>query len=551
MNTKIAWHEYGAGEPIVLLHGGHGSHQHWVRNVEALGAHYRVLVPDLPGYGESDVPPEPTMASLVDTLRLALDERIGEGTPIRLVGFSFGGLVAAKMAALRPNVTHLSLLGAAGHGTTRRPKGKLQDWKTALQANDDVALRGVMRHNLLLHMLAHDVSINDEALDIHTSACLKTRFHSKKISHAGGLMEALATAHQVNPAMALSAVWGEHDVTCTPASVLELLESQGALSHKQITLNAGHWVQYEAAKETNAFLLKAMRSPVLTYNPHTTRPALVLPANACDSHVHIFGPAAQFPYAATRNFTPVDAGKETLFALHKTLGISRCVIVQSVVHGFDNSAVEDAIEHGGGRYLGVALVTTSVSDAELQRLASKGFKGVRFHFMNHLAVGSSIDEIVQFTHRLKVVGMHLQVHFESSMIHHIAAPLSKSAVPVVIDHMGRVDSTLGAQHADFSALFELLKNPLFHVKVSGIDRIDSNPASATAFPPYPAGVALAKVLVENYPDQCVWGTDFPHPNHTHVPNDTALVEALSRIACTQVLLDKLLVTNPERLYGFL
>ncbi len=291
--------------------------------------------------------------------------------------------------------------------------------------------------------------------------------------------------------------------------------------------------------------------PILTYNPQPTRPVLKLPANACDSHVHIFGPAQEFPYAATRNFTPVDAGKETLFALHKTLGISRCVIVQSVVHGFDNSAVEDAIEHGAGRYLGVALVPTSVSDAELQRLSSKGFKGVRFHFMNHLAVGSSIDEIVQFTHRLKAVGMHLQVHFESSMIHALAAPLSKSAVPVVIDHMGRVDATKGAEYADFDALMSLLKNPLFHVKVSGIDRIDSNPPSAATSPPYPAGVALAKMLVESYPDQCVWGTDFPHPNHTHVPNDSALVEALSRMACTQVLMNKLLVTNPERLYGFL
>jgi 2-pyrone-4,6-dicarboxylate lactonase len=117
----------------------------------------------------------------------------------------------------------------------------------------------------------------------------------------------------------------------------------------------------------------------------------------------------------------------------------------------------------------------------------------------------------------------------------------------VMDHMGRVDATLGAEHADFVALFELLKNPNFHVKVSGIDRIDSNPASA---PQYNAGVALAKILVESYPDQCVWGTDFPHPNHTHVPNDSALVEALSRVACRPDLMEKLLVTNPQNLYKF-
>jgi 2-pyrone-4,6-dicarboxylate lactonase len=110
-----------------------------------------------------------------------------------------------------------------------------------------------------------------------------------------------------------------------------------------------------------------------------------------------------------------------------------------------------------------------------------------------------------------------------------------------------VDATLGAEHADFAALFELLKNPNFHVKVSGIDRIDSTPSHA---PQYTAGVALAKMLVENYSDQCVWGTDFPHPNHTHVPDDATLVEALFRVACTPDLMEKLLVTNPERLYGF-
>lgn len=257
---SLSWHEFGSikNPSLVLLHGGHGSWQHWIRNVDALSKHYRVLVPDLPGYGESDTPPEPTMESLVDTIRVALDERIGEGTPVRLAGFSFGGLVAAKMAAQRPDITHLVLLGSAGHGTTRRPKGKLLNWTDTQGANDDVALQGVMRHNLIMHMLAHEASVSDEALAIHTSACLQTRFYSKKISRAGGLLEALSRAQEINPRMSISALWGEHDVTCTPASVLEMLESQGALSHKQIISNAGHWVQYEAADLTNSFLLKAL-----------------------------------------------------------------------------------------------------------------------------------------------------------------------------------------------------------------------------------------------------------------------------------------------------
>lgn len=294
-------------------------------------------------------------------------------------------------------------------------------------------------------------------------------------------------------------------------------------------------------------MTNASARPVLTYDPQPATPALRLPAGACDSHVHVFGPAARFPYAAGRNFTPVDAPKEALFALHRTLGVARCVIVQSAVHGLDNRVVEDAIAAGGGRYLGVALVPAAVADAELARLAGAGFRGVRFNFMKHLAGATDIGAILALTQRLREHGMHLQVHFASELVHELAQPLARSAVPVVIDHMGRVDARLGPDHPDFAALFALLANPLFRVKVSGIDRIDAQPGAA---PDYDAGVALARRLVDAYPERCFWGSDWPHPNHTHVPNDAALVDALARIAPDAARLQQLLVANPQDFYRF-
>lgn len=292
-----------------------------------------------------------------------------------------------------------------------------------------------------------------------------------------------------------------------------------------------------------------LSTPILTYKPVPRTPRLALPPLACDSHVHVFGPGERFPYAATRGFTPVDAPKEALFALHHTLGVGRCVIVQSLVHGFDNRVVEDAIAAGGGRYLGVALVPVNVADAELARLAAAGMRGVRFNFMPHLAGSTDVEGIIALTHRLKPLGLHLQVHFESQLIHTLAAPLSRSAVPVVIDHMARVDATLGPDHADFAALFDLLKNPLFRVKVSGIDRIDSRVDSGHP-PTYDHGITLARLLVQHYPHQCLWGTDWPHPGHTHVPDDATLVDALARIAPTPALLAQLLVDNPQDFYRF-
>jgi 2-pyrone-4,6-dicarboxylate lactonase len=103
--------------------------------------------------------------------------------------------------------------------------------------------------------------------------------------------------------------------------------------------------------------------------------------------VHVFGPRSKFPFAPNRKSSPADAPKEKLFAMHKRLGISRCVIVQSIVHGNDNAVVEDAIDAGGGNYLGVALVDVDVSNEELKRLASRGFRALRFHFMKHIAGG--------------------------------------------------------------------------------------------------------------------------------------------------------------------
>lgn len=285
-----------------------------------------------------------------------------------------------------------------------------------------------------------------------------------------------------------------------------------------------------------------------TYMATPSQPQLRLPANACDAHVHVFGPTHRFPYASDSAIQPAEAPKEKLFALHHMLGITRCVIVQSMVHGLDNAVVEDAIAAGQGHYLGVALTPVSVDHAELTRLAAAGFRAVRFNFMKHLGMGATPEELVALTHRLAEHQLHLQVHFESSLIHSLAPCLQQSAVPVVIDHMGRVDAELGTTHADFQALCRLLDDPKFHVKVSGIDRIQSRVPLTT--PPYTTGIQLARYLVEHFPDQCVWGTDWPHPNHTHVPDDGALVDALAQIMPSEALMQRVLVDNPQTLYRF-
>lgn len=288
--------------------------------------------------------------------------------------------------------------------------------------------------------------------------------------------------------------------------------------------------------------------PVQTYSDDHSLLAWQPPPGACDTHVHVFGPATRFAYSSSSNLIPVDAPKEKLFALHRRLGITRCVIVQSMVHGLDNRVVSDAIAAGGGCYLGVALVNPEIALADLQALAQAGFRGVRFNFTAHLGSGIDPQAIPAFTERLAQAGLHLQVHFASARIHDLSAPLLQSQVPVVIDHMGRVDARLGIDQPDVRQLCTLLETGRFHVKVSGIDRVDA--LLPLAQPPYPHGTALARHLVERFSQRCLWGTDWPHPNHTHIPDDGVLINAVLAIAPNPADRQALLVDNPQALYQF-
>ena len=256
--TEVCWRRFGAGPHLALLHGGHGSWLHWVRNIEFLARQFSVWVPDLPGYGASAVAqPAGDLDALVRAVADSLDVLIGAGTPLRLVGFSFGGRVATRLAALRTGVTQLALLGSAGHGTARRPRGKLQDWKSAAATEDTAALAAIMRHNLGVHMLyAQGDAIDALALHVHTVSCLQTRFRSRHLSlgaQIGPTLEALP-AH-------LWLAWGEHDVTADPPAVMRTLAVAHPARSTRIIEGSGHWLQYERADEINPLLLHWLQSP--------------------------------------------------------------------------------------------------------------------------------------------------------------------------------------------------------------------------------------------------------------------------------------------------
>jgi 2-pyrone-4,6-dicarboxylate lactonase len=272
------------------------------------------------------------------------------------------------------------------------------------------------------------------------------------------------------------------------------------------------------------------------------KPSFALPAGACDAHCHVFGPAARFPYAPNRRYTPEDAPKETLSALHAHLGVSRVVIVQASAHGSDNRAMLDAIAANPARIRGVAIVDGSESDADLEALDRGGVRGVRFNFVRHL--GGSPDPVVfrRMLGRIKPLGWHVVLHLDAADIVPLSEMIRGLPVPFVIDHMGRVDSSLGVEQPAFRALLDLAGMEQCWIKVSGSERISRKP--------YDAAIPFARALVRAAPQRVLWGTDFPHPNLAEPADEADLVDLISKFAPTGAEQHRLLVENPSKLYGF-
>lgn len=270
-----------------------------------------------------------------------------------------------------------------------------------------------------------------------------------------------------------------------------------------------------------------------------------LPAGACNAHCHVFGPADRFPYAQGAFVPAAEAPKEALLALNDRLGFSRCVVVQSACHGFDNRATADAVAARPHSYRGVALLPPDVADGELQRLDAAGFRGVRFNYMAHLGGGTPVEQVLALAARLAPLGWHLQIHGDPALLTDLGPALRRSPVPVVIDHIGRVDASAGLGQPAFTALQRLMDDERFWVKVSGCDRI------TRTGPPYDDALPFAQALVAAHGDRVLWGNDWPHPNHAGpLPVEEALVQLIERIAPDAAARQALLVDNPHRLYRF-
>jgi len=282
----------------------------------------------------------------------------------------------------------------------------------------------------------------------------------------------------------------------------------------------------------------------LPFHANPSKPEFEPPAGAVDAHCHVFGPADSFPYHPKRKYTPCDAPKEKLFELRDYLGFERNVIVQASCHGTDNAALLDALNSAGDLARGVAVVDPAITTEELQVMDKAGVRAVRFNFVKRLVDTTPKEVFLSVAEKIKPLGWHIVVYFEAPDLEELIPFLNQLDTTIVVDHMGRPDVTKGVEHPDFQRFIDFMaENEKVWVKTTCPERLTKTP------PDYSDVVPFMKALVEKFPDRCLWGTDWPHPNmKSHTPDDGKLVDVIPQIATTAELQQKLLVDNPMRLY---
>ncbi len=251
----MVWRIWGQGEPLVLGHGSSGSWTHWVRNIPVLARTHRVIVPDLPGHGDSAKPVAESHEAISPVLALGLEQILGAGKAADLVGFSWGGVVLAQLAARYPQVARrLIVIGSGGLDT---PLGTL-DLRSPRRLEGEARV-AAMRSNLLEIMLRNPESVDAMALHMQEVDARATRFREfPSLVLPDRLVEVLPRVR-----VPFDAIWGEFDGPHPnpPAQEAVLRRFQPDLTFRVIA-DSGHWVMYERPETFNAVLAGLLAAPL-------------------------------------------------------------------------------------------------------------------------------------------------------------------------------------------------------------------------------------------------------------------------------------------------
>lgn len=274
------------------------------------------------------------------------------------------------------------------------------------------------------------------------------------------------------------------------------------------------------------------------------KPKPILPQGAIDTHFHVFGPERRYPYAPDRSYTPPDAAFETWCKAAQEEGIAAGVLVQASVHGFDNSQIADMLRDPPIPLRGVAALTPETNEQYLADLDALGFRGARVNTV--FSSGMKLAEAEKIAALLRGTGWHLEFLSDVSQINGLRSLVERLDLPVVFAHFGHVRADRALVSPGLKDLLGLVQDGLAWVKLSGPARITSH-----AVPPYGDVTPLVEALCAANPDRLLWGSDWPHTALSRrTPTLKELVDMAIRWLPDPELALRVLVTNPQKLYGF-
>lgn len=268
-----------------------------------------------------------------------------------------------------------------------------------------------------------------------------------------------------------------------------------------------------------------------------------VPAGAWDCQIHLFGPAAKYPFDSDSPYISADALPETAIEMQKALGLSKSIVVSGGGYGLDYSVLTDTLERFPDRFAGVIFPSPVTTDAEFERLHKLGVRGVRFVSARRAKNLPLIQpEVVSRVKHLRWP-IHFYPHGED-ILEYAQALLDLDSDRIVLDHFASVTAEKGVNQPAFRKVLELLDTGRFWIKLSGPMRCSKEE------PPYPSVTPMARALVKHAPERMLWASDWPHVNMVGrvMPNDGDLLDLLAEWAPDEADREKILVANPTQLY---
>jgi D-galactarolactone isomerase len=262
---------------------------------------------------------------------------------------------------------------------------------------------------------------------------------------------------------------------------------------------------------------------------------------ACDCHIHIYEDG--YPLAASATFVPPPAPVAAYQQVQKELGLTRVVVVQPTGYGFDNDCTLSALKRFGDTARGVAMLASQYDDSEIVRLHEAGIRGLRYMMLAPgLAAWSNLRADAA---RIAPFGWHIDLQLDGRELPAHESVLRDLPCKLVIDHTGKFIEPVQPDSEAFGSLCRLLDRGQCWVKLSA-----PYETSRLGAPDYEDVALLARTLATRYPERCLWGSNWPHPNAQPRPVDALLLDWLMRCVGSENTVEKILVGNPEAVYGF-